>query len=116
MFRPQKAAQMTTPCKLLKDVDMIKDGGHIKRGYKETDRVMFCNFSTYNSTEIEVNGLLTVEENTIATMWYDPEISASCRIKRLTDCAIFEIVGEPENVEMRNMFCIAKVRRVRGGA
>jgi hypothetical protein len=35
---------------------------------------------------------------------------------RLSDGAVFDILGEPENIEMRNQFLKFKVRRVKGGA
>jgi hypothetical protein len=35
---------------------------------------------------------------------------------RLSDGAVYDIIGEPENLEMRNMFLKFKIRRVKGGA
>lgn len=115
MHRPQKAAQMTTPCMLQSPTYKLENGGRVKV-YKDAPAPFLANFSTYGSTEHESNGAVVVEENTTITTWYNPAIVAGCRVKRLTDGALFDIIGEPENVEMRGMFSIVKVRRVRGGA
>ena len=45
--------------------------------------------------------------------WYRPDIKADCRL-RLTDGAVYEILGAPENIEMRNQFCKFKVRAIEG--
>lgn len=115
MFRPQKAEQMTTPCVLQSPSYELENGVRVKV-YADAPAPFLANFSTYGSTERESNGALVVEENTTITTWYNPNIIADCRIKRLTDGAVFDIIGEPENVEMRGMFSVVRVRRVRGGA
>ena len=115
MHRPQKAAQMTTPC-LLQSAETVNNLGVVSKVYSDNGKPFAANFSTYGSTERESNGVVVVEENTTITTWYNPAIVAGCRIKRLTDNAVFEVVGEPENVEMRNMFSLIRVKRVRGGA
>ena len=117
MFRPNKAAQMTTPLRL-QAAETAKINGVNKKTYKDVEGnngIIWVNFATYGGTETTVNGLLVVEETATITTWYRPDIKSDCRVKRLTDNAIFEIIGEPENVEMRNMILIFKVRRVKGG-
>ena len=47
--------------------------------------------------------------------WYRPDIKGNCRIAR-EDGATYDIIGEPENISMRNQFLKFKVRRVKGGA
>lgn len=116
MHRPNKAQQMTTPVLLQTPAAGENINGVYKKSYADAAAPIMCNFSTYGSTERESNGVIVVEENITVTTWYDPAIMAGCRVKRLDDGAVFEIVGDPENVEMRNMFCVFKVRRVRGGA
>lgn len=115
MFRPQKAAQMTTPCMLQTPETGIFEGVPVKT-YTDSGKPFTANFSSYGSTERESDGVLVVEENITVTTWFCPDLAAGCRIKRLTDGAVFEIIGQPENVEMRNMFSVCKVRLVRGGA
>ena len=115
MDRPNKAHQMTTPALLqIPKSESVK--GVTVKTYEDAASPFMCNFSSYGGTERESNGVLIVEDTATVTAWYDPAFKADCRIKRLTDNAIFEIMGTPENWEMRNMFCVFKVRRVKGGA
>ena len=71
---------------------------------------------SYGGTEKIDNGILSVEDTAQIVCWYRPDITGGCRLVRLTDSAAFEILGEPENIEMRNQFLKFKVRRIKGGA
>ena len=115
MHRPEKARQMTTPFMLQKPSKAYINGVQQKT-FADFGKPALCNFSTYGGTETTTNGVLSVEDTATVTTWFDPDIKSDCRIKRLTDNAVFKIIGEPENIEMRNMFLVFKVRRVKGGA
>jgi hypothetical protein len=71
---------------------------------------------SYGGTETTINGVLSVEDTAQIVCWYRPDIRSECRLVRLTDGAVYEVIGEPENIEMRNQFLKFKVRRVAGGA
>lgn len=115
MMRPNKAAEMTTPLVLQQPTIRKVNGVNVKK-YTDIPGVMMANFATYGGTEQIVNGVLSIIDTATVTCWYNPEITAGCRVKRLPDNAVYEIMGEPENIEMRNMFLVFKVRRVKGGA
>lgn len=115
MYRPNESAQMTTPMSLLIPTSSRVNGVLVKE-FTEKSEVVFCSFKTYGGTERQSNDLYTVEDTANIVCWYRPGIQSDCRLKRLTDGAVFEIIGEPENIEMRNMILKFKVRRVRGGA
>ncbi len=74
------------------------------------------NFKSYGGTETEVNGLYSVEDTAIVETWYRPEIQADCRIAVLGTGRIYEVIGEPEDIELRHQYIRMKVRRVKGGA
>lgn len=115
MYRPTESAQMTTPLRL-QVPESIKSYGVKEKRYADTEIVFNANFKTYGGTERTVNGQLLVEDTAQIVCWYIPDIKADCRCVRVTDGAVFEILGEPENIEMRNQFLKFKVRRVLGGA
>lgn len=115
MHRPDKARQMYTPLELQKPTTE-RVNGVLKKTYSAVDGVISANFATYGGTETTVNGVLSVEDTATVTTWYRPDITSDCRIKRLDTGAVYEIIGEPENVEARCMFLVFKVRRVKGGA
>ena len=115
MYRPNEAAQMTTPFRLQQPVNAVSYGVNT-RGWKDVNGVVMANMKTYGGTEKIESGVLSVEDTAQIVCWYRPDITGACRLVRLTDNAAFEILGEPENIEMRNQFLKFKVRRIKGGA
>lgn len=114
MYRPSSANQMVTPMQLqIPTTETIL--GVAKKIYKDSDIIM-TNFKTYGGTESVSNDILSVIDTAQITCWYRPDIKSDCRLKRLSDGAIFEILGEPENLEMRNQILTFKIRRVKGQA
>ncbi len=114
MLRPTSAAQMTTPMRLQVPTSTTVMGV-VKKDYTDGDVIM-CNFKTYGGTESVSNDVLSVIDTAQITCWYRPDIKSDCRLKRLSDGAVFEILGEPENLEQRNQILYFKIRRVKGGA
>ena len=47
---------------------------------------------------------------------YRPDIKSDCRIRVMETGKVYEILGEVENIDMRNQFAKFKVRAVKGGA
>lgn len=79
--------------------------------------LFFGSFATYGGTERETNGVMTVEDTATVEIWYRPEFSAASRVALANDqTRVYEIIGEPENIEQKNQFCKMKLTRVKGGA
>lgn len=114
MYKPASANQLTTPMQL-QTPKYSSSHGVATKAYTDGDVIM-CNFKTYGGTESESNGILSVIDTAQITCWWRPDIKSDCRLKRLSDGAIYEILGEPENIEQRNQTMYFKVRRVTGGA
>ena len=74
---------------------------------------IFCKFKTYGGTESTANGVLTVIDTANVETWFRADITASSRIK--LGSKVYEVMGEPENIEQRNQIIKLKVRSVRGG-
>ena len=115
MYRPAEAAQMTTATRLQTPTSGATLGVH-KKTYADATGVLLVSWKSYGGTETSNNGVLSVEDTAQIVCWYRPDIRSGCRLVRLQDGAAYEIVGEPENIEMRNQFLKFKVRRVKGGA
>lgn len=77
--------------------------------------IIFCSFRTFGGTERTSNDALIVENTAIIETWYNPEINANCRIVT-ADGGVYEILGTPENIEMRCQYMRFKIREIRGGA
>ena len=115
MRRLAKGAQKTTPYMRLVAKSERVNGVTVKT-YDPDGVVRFCNFSTYGGTEQVANGVLTVEDTAQMVTWYEPDITSADRIRLLETGTDYEIIGEPENIELRKQEMQFKVRRVKGGA
>ena len=105
---------MQTACILL-----IPTGGPQKKGvntkvWPSDGPVIFANLKSYGGTETVSNDLLVIVDTLTMTTWYRPDITAKCRVRIAKSGAVYEIINEPENWEMRNQFIVCKLRRVKG--
>lgn len=88
----------------------------VAEALENTDNIFYGSFKTYGGTERDVNGVYSIIDTANIETWYRPDIKSDCRIARAIDGAIFEIINEPENINMRNQFLKFKVKRVKGNA
>lgn len=115
MYRP--ALTFTTPLVLLIPTYSKVSGVRTKTFPQIASGIAFNgSFKTYGGTERDVNGIFAIEDTAVIETWYLPEIKSDCRIAIAGTNAVYEILGEPENIEMRNQFMKFKVQRVKGGA
>lgn len=112
-FKP--SFPFSTPIELLIPSYTAKKGVTVKV-YPQTGIRLNCSFKTYGGTETTTNDLYTVIDTAIVETWYRPDIKSDCRIKLWSTGQVYEIIGKPENVNMRNQFIKFKVRAVEGGA
>ena len=114
-YRPQ----LDNPIPLVLLIPTItKISGVLKKTYPdfEDGELFFGSFKTYGGTERNVNGIYSIEDTATIECWYDPRITSNCRITLANTETIYDIIGEPENINMRNQFLKFKVSRVKGGA
>ena len=96
--------------------------GNREKSYTESQSTFFCSFRTFGGTESTENGIYSVVDTATLETWYTPELTAAVRILILpTDGSSetgeeYEVLGTPENIEMRNQYLLCKVKRVTGGA
>lgn len=114
MLRPDTAKQMATACMLI-----IPQPGPQKYGvdtwiYPEDGPIIWANMKSYGGTERVSNDLLVIDDTMTMTTWYRPDIAANCRVRIMQTGALYEIIGAPENLELRNQILICKLRRVLG--
>lgn len=80
------------------------------------DLVFYCNARSFGGTERVINNVVVVEDTIEIETYFNPKITANCRVKLLDDNSVYEIVTPPENIERRNKFLKFKIRRINGGA
>lgn len=76
----------------------------------------FGSFRTFGGTERDVNGLYSVENTATIDTWYRPDIKSDCEIVVAETGEVFEILGQPEDIEMRHQYLRLRVIAVKGGA
>lgn len=92
--------------------------GVTKKSFPSPDEgiLFYGSFKTYGGTERDVNGIYSIIDTATISCFYRPDIKSDCRIAVPATGAIYEVINEPENFEMRNQFLLFKVKRVKGGA
>lgn len=83
---------------------------------QDEDNIFYGNFKSYGGTERDVNGVFSIEDTASVETWFRPDITSDCRLARAVDGAVYEILNEPENINMMNQFLVFRVRRIKGGA
>lgn len=118
-YRPQ--LDNTIPLVLLVTTSTVVNGV-LKKTYPtvteavaDINNIFFGSFKTYGGTERDVNGVYSIEDTANVETWYRPDIKSNCRIALETG-EIYDILGEPEDVNKRHQFLKFKVKRVKGGA
>lgn len=106
---------MTTPMLLQAPTGATRVNGALKKTYTDVPGIIYANYKTYGGTERQSNDVYVVDDTADIVCWYRPDIKSDCRIKRIEDGAVFDIIGEPEDLERRHMFLKFKIRRVKGG-
>ena len=87
--------------------------GVTKKTFTKNNEPFYCSFRTFGGTEKVVNNVVALEDTAIIETWYDPAITAACNIEVANKQ--YEILGTPENINMRNQYLKLRVRAIKGG-
>lgn len=106
----------TVPAKLLIWVGETTVKGVPVKIYSDVENaeLIYVSFRGFGGTEKQVNGMTVVEDTATVETYFRPEIRANSRL--VIGGKTYEILGEPENINMRNQFMKFKVRAIAGGA
>ena len=78
--------------------------------------LIFGSFKSYGGTERTVDGIYSIEDTADVETWFRPDITSDCFIALANNpTAIYRIINEPENINMRNQYLKFKVQRFKGG-
>lgn len=114
-YRPSKP--FDTPLLLYVVTDTRYELGVQVKTHEKKGILFFGSFATYGGTERNINGVVSVEDTAAVETWYRPEFTASARVALANNPdKLYEIVGEPEDIEQRHQFCKLRLTRVVGGA
>lgn len=115
MRRFKPSTPYTTAIELFIPIYVTKKGVRVK-SYPSQGIRLNCDFKTYGGTETTINNAYVVEDTAQIETWYRPDISADCKLKVLETGVEYEIISNPEDIDMRHQFCKFKVQAIKGGA
>lgn len=70
---------------------------------------------TYMGTETINNDVITVQNTAIIETWYRPDITPESRIEVVESGQAYEVLGVPEDIELRHQFLKFRVQAIKGG-
>lgn len=82
----------------------------------ETSELFYGSFRTFGGTENVQDGLFTLINTATINTWYRPDIKSDYRIYICETGQAYDVVGDPEDIEMRHQYLQIKVRKVGGKA
>lgn len=105
------------PMKLLIPTTAVVSGVAKKTFPSAENGILFYGrFRTFNGTESNANGVYTLVNTAVIDTRYRPDIKADCRVYLPVIGATYEIISDPENIDMRNQYLQFRVRKVGGKA
>ena len=92
--------------------------GSVKKVFTdpEASQYFYGSFRTFGGTDTTVDDLLVVQDTGTIDTWYRPDIKSDCRIYIESTEETYEILGDPENIDMANRYLRIRVRKIGGGA
>lgn len=104
--------------KLLKPTSTVVKGVTKKVYPKPADveKVFFGSFRTYGGTENFSNEVYTVFNTAVIDTWYDPNITTDCQIYLCDTGETYNVINEPENINMQYQYMQFKAEKVGGKA
>ena len=112
MYKPANIREFVTPAIHKKATSVTVKGRTIKT-YTEVGTVR-GKFKQKGTAETQANGLTVINEKSTFTTWFKVDFEAK---DILTINGVdFEIIGTPENVEMRSRYSVLTLERIGGGA
>lgn len=117
MAKFRAAAPFNVPMKLLKPI-YTKVKGVPQKTFEtpENGELIFGSFRTFGGTEVVENDLVLVQATGYVDTWYRPDITSDCRLYIIPSGQTYEVLGEPENISLRNQYIKMRVQMLKGGA
>lgn len=112
-FKP--SAPFTVAMKLLVPVTSASYGATKKVFTDPAESELFYgSFRTFGGTETLKDGVYTLMNTAVINTWYRPDIKADCQIYICDNGQIYDILSDPEDIDMRHQYLQFKVRKVGG--
>lgn len=108
-------APFTVPMRLLIPTT-TKSKGVVTKTYSDPDdsELIMGSFRTFGGTEDTDNGVVMVHNTATIDTWYRPDITSDCQIYLIDTEQTYDIISEPENINMRGQYTQFRVQ-LKGG-
>lgn len=83
---------------------------------EDVEAVFYGSFRTYGGTENFSNDVYTIFDTARIDTWYNPAIKADCEVYICDTGETYQIISQPEDIDMRHQFMQFKVEKVGGKA
>ena len=117
-FRP--AAPFSTPMKILvptiQNVKGVRQKVWPDPSTLSDDYLIFGTFRSFGGTDLIQNDVMTVEATGYVETWFRPDITSDCRLYMIPSGESYDILGDPENIFMRDQYLKIRVRKIGGAA
>lgn len=116
-FKP--SLPFNVPMKLLIPVDSSAYGAGKKTfpapaDVPDEEYLFYGSFRTFGGTENFRDNVYTIINTATIDTWYRPDIKADCRIYLCDTGEIYDIKGDPEDINFRHQYLQIKVQKVGG--
>lgn len=112
MYKPANIREFVTTAVHKKATNQLTNG-RLSKGYTEVGTIK-GKFKQKGTAETNANGLTVINEKTTFTTWYKKDFAAADILE--INGFDYEIIGKPENVEMRSRYSVLTLERIGGGA
>lgn len=114
IYKP--SAPFTVPMKILTVTSSERVNGALKKTFSdpENSELFHGSFRRFGGTENVSNDVYTVIHTATIDTWYRPDIKPDCRIYMVETDETYEIISEPEDINMRHQYLQFKVKKVGG--
>ena len=110
IIRPDTAIRIITKNGTTKDAD----GFDVDNWENIIDKDILCEWQNKFGAEVYKAAATNASEPATLKMWYIPEVTPDCRVIRLSDEAVFEIVGVDDVMNRHQQLHLEIKRYVRG--
>ena len=115
MYKPAKIREFKTAATHKKPIYDKVNNRTQKIGYADVGTIR-GKFKLKGTIETTANGLTVVVDNTTFITWYKKVNPFEAKDVLTINGVDYEIVGTPENVEMRGLYSVINLEKVSGGA
>lgn len=80
------------------------------------DYLFYGSFRSFVGSITTENDLSVTLNTAYVETWYRPDIKSNCRIYLCDSGDVYEVVGDPENIELRHQYLKIRVQKIGGAA